>query len=100
LSPTEVEDRLLAHPSVSQAIVVAAADADGSRNQWPTVILSPGRAATEDELVEFCARACRRSSGPARSSSSAATDHVDRQDSPVELRQMAATVLIEPQEVG
>jgi len=27
--PTEVEDRLLAHPSVSQAIVVAAADADG-----------------------------------------------------------------------
>ena len=54
VSPAEVESRLLAHPSVSQAVVVAAPDADGLEKPVAYVILGPGLPATEDELIEFC----------------------------------------------
>jgi len=101
VSPTEVEDRLLAHPSVSQAIVVAAADADGLEKPVAYVILSPGRVATEDDLVEFCREGLPSFKRPRKivfvgSYPTTSTGKIRR----VELRQMAATVLIEPQEVG
>src|SRR6185437_6081891 len=54
VSPAEVEDRLLAHPSVSQAIVVSALDTDGLEKPVAYVVLAPGKEATESELVEFC----------------------------------------------
>ena len=54
VSPAEVEARLLAHPAVAQAVVVAAPDADGLEKPVAYVILQPGPTATEDELIEFC----------------------------------------------
>jgi benzoate-CoA ligase family protein len=54
VSPAEVEDRLLAHPSVSQAVVVAAPDSDELEKPIAFVLLGPGLMATEEELIEFC----------------------------------------------
>ena len=56
VSPAEVEARLLAHEAVAQAAVVAARDADGLERLVAFVILLPGRAVTEAELIEFCRR--------------------------------------------
>jgi benzoate-CoA ligase family protein len=54
VSPAEVEARLLAHPAVAQAIVVAGQDPDGLEKPVAFVVLAPGCQATEDELVAFC----------------------------------------------
>jgi benzoate-CoA ligase family protein len=54
VSPTEVENRLLTHPSVAQAVVVGAPDTDGLDKPVAFVVLRPGLPAGEDELVEFC----------------------------------------------
>jgi benzoate-CoA ligase family protein len=54
VSPMEVEARLLAHPAVAQAIVVAAPDADSLEKPVAYVVLSPGAVATEAELIEHC----------------------------------------------
>jgi benzoate-CoA ligase family protein len=54
VSPAEVEQRLLSHPAVAQAVVVAGLDADGLEKPVAYAILRPGAAATEAELVEFC----------------------------------------------
>jgi benzoate-CoA ligase family protein len=54
VSPTEVENRLLAHDAVAQAVVVAANDADGLDKPVAFVILKDGEAATEDDLIAFC----------------------------------------------
>jgi benzoate-CoA ligase len=54
VSPMEVEARLLAHPAVSQAVVVAAADADSLEKPVAYVVLAAGATVTEDELVEYC----------------------------------------------
>jgi benzoate-CoA ligase family protein len=58
VSPMEVEARLLAHPAVAQAVVVAARDADGLEKPVGYVILQPGQVAgqtvTQDELIEHC----------------------------------------------
>ncbi len=43
VSPAEVEARLLAHPAVAQAVVVAAPDADGLEKPVAFVVLEPGR---------------------------------------------------------
>jgi benzoate-CoA ligase family protein len=53
VSPAEVETRLLAHPAVAQAVVVAAADADGLEKPVAFVVLNTGAQVTEPELVEF-----------------------------------------------
>jgi acyl-coenzyme A synthetase/AMP-(fatty) acid ligase len=53
VSPAEVEQRLLAHAAVAQAVVVAGRDADGLEKPVAYVVLRPGRSATEDELIEF-----------------------------------------------
>jgi acyl-coenzyme A synthetase/AMP-(fatty) acid ligase len=97
VSPAEVESRLLAHPSVSQAVVVAAPDADGLEKPVAYVILGPGLAATEDELVGFCRDGLPSFKRPRKvvfvdSYPTTATGKIRR----VELREMAGTVLLIP----
>jgi benzoate-CoA ligase family protein len=52
VSPGEVEARLLEHPAVSQAVVVAGIDGDGLEKPVAYVITAAD--VTEDELIEFC----------------------------------------------
>ena len=54
VSPMEVEARLLAHPAVAQAVVVAAPDPDRLEKPVAYVILAPGATVTEAELIEHC----------------------------------------------
>jgi acyl-coenzyme A synthetase/AMP-(fatty) acid ligase len=54
VAPGEVENRLLAHQAVAQAIVVGAADIDSLDKPIAFVIRRAGHEVTEDELVEFC----------------------------------------------
>jgi benzoate-CoA ligase family protein len=54
VSPMEVETRLLSHPAVAQAVVVAAPDADGLEKPVAYVLLATGAAVTEAELIEYC----------------------------------------------
>jgi benzoate-CoA ligase family protein len=54
VSPMEVETRLLSHPAVAQAVVVAAPDADGLEKPVAYVLLAVGAAVTEAELIEYC----------------------------------------------
>jgi benzoate-CoA ligase family protein len=96
VSPAELETRLLAHAAVAQAVVVAALDADGLEKPVAYVVLGVGRTATEDELVDFCREGLPSFKRPRRivfvdGYPTTATGKVRR----VELRQMAAEVLIE-----
>ncbi len=54
VSPAEVEQRLLTHPAVGQAVVVAGRDGDGLEKPVAYVILRPGAGAAEAELIEHC----------------------------------------------
>jgi benzoate-CoA ligase family protein len=54
VSPMEVEARLLAHPAVAQAVVVAAPDADSLEKPVAYVVLTAGAQVTEAELIEHC----------------------------------------------
>ncbi|MFL6053949.1 MAG: benzoate-CoA ligase family protein, partial [Actinoallomurus sp.] len=54
VSPAEVETRLLAHPAVAQAVVVAATDGDGLEKPIAYVVTAAGAEPTETELIEFC----------------------------------------------
>jgi len=54
VSPLEVETRLLTHPAVAQAVVVAAPDTDGLEKPVAYVLLGAGAAATEAELIQYC----------------------------------------------
>ena len=95
VSPAEVEARLLAHPAVAQAVVVAAPDREGLEKPVAYVILAAGQAATEDELVEFCRAALPSFKRPRKvvfvgGYPTTATGKIRR----VELRRMAATVLV------
>jgi benzoate-CoA ligase family protein len=96
VAPAEVENRLLAHEAVAQAVVVAALDPDGLERPVAYVVLQAGRAATEDELLEFCRAGLPSFKRPRRivfvgGYPVTATGKVRR----VELRQMAATVLLD-----
>ena len=96
VSPAEVENRLLAHSSVAQAVVVAATDADGLEKPVAYVVLRPGTRATEDELIEFCRDGLPSFKRPRKvifveSYPTTATGKIRR----VDLRGMAATVLLE-----
>jgi benzoate-CoA ligase family protein len=104
VSPAEVEDRLLAHPSVAQAVVVAALDVDGLERPVAYVVLQSVATAAEEELIEHC-RTLESFKRPRKivfvgGYPTTATGKIRR----VELRTMAATVLIEPvaqpQEIG
>ncbi|MEV5750542.1 benzoate-CoA ligase family protein [Actinoallomurus sp. NPDC052308] len=54
VSPAEVETRLLAHPAVAQAVVVAGIDTDGLEKPVAYVVTGTGVEATEADLIEFC----------------------------------------------
>ena len=54
VAPAEVESRLLDHADVAQAVVVAAADADGLEKPVAFVQLNPGAPADEETLIGFC----------------------------------------------
>ncbi len=97
VSPAEVEQRLLAHDAVAQAVVVAAADADGLEKPVAYVIVRPGAEVTEAELVEYTRAGLPSFKRPRRvlfvtSYPTTATGKIRR----VELRRMAATVLLPP----
>ncbi|HKC27482.1 MAG TPA: AMP-binding protein, partial [Jatrophihabitans sp.] len=94
VSPAEVEGRLLAHPAVAQAVVVAAVDEDGLEKPVAYVLLRPDGQASEDELIGFCRDGLPSFKRPRRvifvdSYPTTATGKVRR----VELRAMAATLL-------
>jgi benzoate-CoA ligase family protein len=54
VSPTEVEERLRQHPDVVQVVVVSVPDESGLDKPVACTVLSPGAAATVDDLVAFC----------------------------------------------
>jgi benzoate-CoA ligase family protein len=101
VSPAEVEERLLAHQAVAQAVVVAGRDRDGLEKPVAYVMLRPGAPATEEELIQFC-----RSGLPAfkrprhvvftEAYPTTATGKIRR----VELRQMASTLLTRSEPAG
>jgi benzoate-CoA ligase family protein len=97
VSPAEVEARLLAHPAVAQAVVVAAPDADGLEKPVAYVILQPGHPATDAELIEFCRAGLPSFKRPRKivfvgAYPTTATGKIRR----IELREMAVTVLATP----
>jgi benzoate-CoA ligase family protein len=97
VAPSEVENRLLAHDGVAQAVVVGAADADGLDKPVAFVIRTAGREPTEDELIAFCRKGIESYKRPRRvvfvdAYPTTATGKVRR----VELRATAAVLLREP----
>jgi benzoate-CoA ligase len=54
VSPAEVEARLLEHPDVAEAAVVAAPDADGIDKPVACVVPQPQHDLDPDALIEFC----------------------------------------------
>ena len=95
VSPSEVEGRLLAHDAVAQAVVVAAPDTNGLEKPVAYVVLTDGRLATEDELIEFCRQGLPSFKRPRKvvfvpGYPMTATGKIRR----VELRRMATTVLV------
>jgi benzoate-CoA ligase family protein len=54
VSPTEVEERLRAHPAVVQVVVVSVPDAAGLDKPVAAVVLAPGATATAEDLVGWC----------------------------------------------
>jgi len=98
VSPAEVEERLLAHQAVAQAVVVAGLDGDGLEKPVAYVMLRPGALAAEDELIEFCRSGLPTFKRPRRvvftdAYPTTATGKIRR----VELRQKATALLAETQ---
>jgi benzoate-CoA ligase len=94
VSPMEVEARLLAHPAVGQAVVVAAPDSDNLEKPVAYVVLVPGATVTEAELIEHCREGLPSFKRPRAvvftdAFPTTATGKIRR----VELRTMAASVL-------
>jgi benzoate-CoA ligase family protein len=94
VAPAEVENRLLGHPSVLQAVVVAAPDADDLVKPVAFVVPSASNPPSEAELVAFCRDGMESYKRPRRvvfvsEYPTTATGKVRR----VELRATAAEVL-------
>jgi acyl-coenzyme A synthetase/AMP-(fatty) acid ligase len=97
VSPMEVEARLLAHPAVAQAVVVAAPDADSLEKPVAYVVLAAGALVTEGELIEHCRQGLPSFKRPRAivftdAFPTTATGKIRR----VELRTLAASVLRPP----
>ena len=83
VSPMEVEARLLAHPAVAQAVVVAALDTDSLEKPVAYVVLAPGATVTEAELIEHCREGLPVVQAAARRRvHRRLPDHRDREDPP------------------
>jgi benzoate-CoA ligase family protein len=54
VSPSEVEDRLLGHPSVAEVVVVGVPDADGLDKPVACVVPAAGQTVDAEELIAFC----------------------------------------------
>jgi benzoate-CoA ligase family protein len=54
VSPAEVEEQLLAHPDVAEAIVVSAFDDSGLEKPVACVVAQPGRVVDADGLIDWC----------------------------------------------
>src|SRR5215212_1774660 len=54
VSPTEVEERLRAHPDVAQVVVVSVPDETGLDKPVACVVLAPGATVDVDGLVAWC----------------------------------------------
>jgi acyl-coenzyme A synthetase/AMP-(fatty) acid ligase len=98
VSPAEVEERLLAHPAVAQAVVVAGLDGDRLEKPVAYVILRPDAGAAEAELIEFCRAGLPTFKRPRRvvftdTYPTTATGKIRR----VELREMATALLADGQ---
>jgi benzoate-CoA ligase len=94
VAPAEVENRLLAHPAVAQAVVVGALDTDSLEKPVAYVVRTPGAAVTEAELIEHCREGLPSFKRPRAvvftdTFPTTATGKIRR----VELRAMAADVL-------
>ncbi|WP_346959795.1 AMP-binding protein [uncultured Arthrobacter sp.] len=66
VAPAEVEAALLAHPAVAQAAVVGVEDARWGESGLAFVVVRPGMATDEQELLEHCASQLARFKVPAR----------------------------------
>ncbi|MGH3166166.1 MAG: AMP-binding enzyme, partial [Trebonia sp.] len=95
VSPMEVEERLLSHPGVAQAVVVAASDSDGLEKPVAYVVLRVDvPLPTEVDLIDYCREGLPSFKRPRAvvftdTFPTTATGKIRR----VELRRMAATVL-------
>ena len=98
VSPSEVENRLLAHEAISQAVVVSACDADGLEKPVAFVTPTAADATTEDELIAWCREGLPSFECPRRiifvdAFPTTSTGKIRR----VELRATAADVLVPKQ---
>jgi len=66
LSPGEIEDVLVRHPAVSEAVVVGIADVDWGEKVVAAVVLRADTAVNEDELRDFVRAALRSARTPER----------------------------------
>ena len=66
VAPAEVEAALLGHPAVAQAAVVGVEDARWGESGMGFVVVRPGMATDEQELLEHCASQLARFKVPAR----------------------------------
>ena len=97
VAPAEVENRLLEHDAVAQAVIVAAPDPDGLDRPVAYVVLRAGGTVDEAELIEYCRERIESYKRPRKvvfldALPTTATGKVRR----VELRAMAATLLLDP----
>jgi benzoate-CoA ligase family protein len=54
VSPTEVEERLRAHPNVNQVVVVSVPDEEGLDKPVACVVVTPGAVVGTEDLVAWC----------------------------------------------
>lgn len=66
LSPGEIEDVLLRHAAVSEAVVVGVPDVDWGETVMAAVVLAPGASVTEEELRDHVRAVLRSARTPER----------------------------------